>query len=470
MKPSYVNDVLPSNLKVFWEAYVKPSGLIYSDWEKLPEEAREPMLHIVRDLRDVFEVQRKEWCIPVLSVPWVNALMVYGPAGFKSALGLAHEVKGYCEYSRKMLNEKANCLEVHAYLMGLIQDPEFYSRALLESFVLYELDIPLQEFYSTEFVERNVAEKRSKTSEGEPGVYRDACIERFEEFERIDRVESIREIPQEHWILYRYVVARQLKKACKAVNINPRELIEALGKLVIREVRGGEIVDMATVGRRAIVATVKALRLVAEGIELSEAVKQAVKSTSGYVGKAYECFRILYGGDFAHEYTEGFSDAELLVFNNPDKAFSHFCSEVYSTIKANLAARLLYVHPFNRIFTEPLIVVSEDKDIYVRLRIPKDLKKYLARSPSLVAALVNAKMMLLKLWEEASMTSLYKVDLNHAEKIQVKDVEIETPKILLNIRRAEALRGLAEDPAFIMEAENLQKHLIKAAGELRILK
>jgi hypothetical protein len=96
--PIHVDDILEScSLKVFWSAMVDEKGFFSIDWMGLPEDDRGLMMGLVRDSKRCFDEWRGEWRrkhkdAPSMTVPWVNAAMVYGRA--MQHFARLHEIGG----------------------------------------------------------------------------------------------------------------------------------------------------------------------------------------------------------------------------------------------------------------------------------------------------------------------------------------------------------------------------------------
>jgi hypothetical protein len=116
---------------------VDEKGFFSIDWMGLPEDDRRLMLGLVKSLRLCFEGWREKWRrkqggedVPAMTVPWVNAAMVYG--GAIQPLGVKHEVGGHYKLESMMPPVKlANLLVQTSYLLSLPENSEFWSRALL---------------------------------------------------------------------------------------------------------------------------------------------------------------------------------------------------------------------------------------------------------------------------------------------------------------------------------------------------
>lgn len=82
----------------------------YVDWEGLPDEAKEPMLQISRELKEMFDSRRRIFKEPSCILPWSNTAFIYGGTEQKKIVGEVHEIKGHHEFNN-MLN-KIDCIIV----------------------------------------------------------------------------------------------------------------------------------------------------------------------------------------------------------------------------------------------------------------------------------------------------------------------------------------------------------------------
>jgi hypothetical protein len=208
------------------------------------------------------------------------------------------------------------------------------------------------------------------------------------------------------------------------------------------------------------------LRIIAEGAGMQEALKKALKPASEDIEEMHRNYEILFNKDVADMLLKGALSDKAVFMESPEQAFQQFCSEAYADIKD-----LLFLHPFNRVFSESLILVSEEeKNVSINICIPEELKEYFDISSHLFPALLASKIMLLKLWKTASSEELYKVDLKNVEKIEVKDVTVEMPGVWWFPHKAEIFKNLAYDDEFVNVAESLSRNLVKATEELKVLK
>ncbi|MGB9828238.1 MAG: hypothetical protein ACPLSM_06950, partial [Thermosphaera sp.] len=162
--PVHVDDSLEGSLRVFWKKHFNSKGFTYLDWERLPEDVQWPLDLVEKGLKSSFKRLRENAEFLGLTVPWVNAHMVYGKGeGLRERLGVFHETLGHGEYSMKTPSEKMGCLGVTLSLLLLEDDKTLISRFLLETLLHYEICSALQEFYATEIVERSRAEGWSKS-------------------------------------------------------------------------------------------------------------------------------------------------------------------------------------------------------------------------------------------------------------------------------------------------------------------
>jgi hypothetical protein len=179
-------------------------------------------------------------------------------------------------------------------------------------------------------------------------------------------------------------------------------------------------------------------------------------------------YEVLFGRDVADKVVKGIlSDIKRAVFmESPEQAFQQFCSEEYADTKD-----LLFLNPFNRVFSESLILVSEeDENVSISINIPAELSKYFEESSHLFPALLALKAMLLKFFMKTRGEELCDVYLKSVEKVEVKDVTVEIPMIRAFVRKAEIFRSLAEDQEFREATEKLRVNLARAAEELKVLK
>jgi len=106
--------------------------------------------------------------------------------------------------------------------------------------------------------------------------------------------------------------------------------------------------------------------------------------------------------------------------------------------------------------------------------VPRLVDNYGDRVNNLIAALVNAKAVSLKLLiaaeEACALTQLYKVNLGKIERIYVKDALIEFPEIIVYPNAADVFKNLRYDDVFNNAQDNFEKYLLKAAEDFKILK
>jgi hypothetical protein len=315
-----------------------------------------------------------------------------------------------------------------------------------------ESSAAIHEFYATELVERGEAEKWSTSPDED---FKRVGRRRLKELDEIMRYESIRDVPQENWQLYRYVAARQLREAFKEAKVNPNTFFSELARI-----RTGiaPILDMVYVG--------EALRIIAEGAGMQEALKEAVRPTSEDIEVIRRNYEILFDRDIADMLVKRALSDKAVFMESPEQAFQQFCSEEYADTKD-----LLFLNPFNRVFSESLILVEEKgKNVSISINIPAELSKYFEESSHLFPALLASKIMLLKLWEAMGSEELYEVDLKNVEKVEVRDVTVEMTIIRAFGRKAGIFRSLAEDQEFKESTERFRINLARAAEELKVLK
>jgi hypothetical protein len=127
---------------------------------------------------------------------------------------------------------------------------------------------------------------------------------------------------------------------------------------------------------------------------------------------------------------------------SPEQVFQQLCSEEYEGFVGEMIEGLLLLHPFNRVFSESLILISEeDENVSISICIPEDLKEYLDIRNHLFPALLASKAMLLKLWKTAGSEELYEAYLKSVEKVKVKDVTVEMPMTRGSIKRLKSLEA-----------------------------
>jgi hypothetical protein len=196
---------------------------------------------------------------------------------------------------------------------------------------------------------------------------------------------------------------------------------------------------------------------------MQEAIKEALKLTSEGIEVTRRRYEVLFGRDVADIYVKRLLSDKAFFMESPEQVFQQFCSEAYANIKD-----LFYLHPFNRVFSESLILISEEeKNVSISICIPADLKEYFDISSHLFPALLASKAMLLKLWKTASSEELYEADLKNVEKVEVRDVTVERPEIEIDVNKAEIFRSLAEDQEFREATERFRVNLARAAEELK---
>jgi hypothetical protein len=375
--------------------------------------------------------------------------MVYGRAMQRFAR--LHEIGGHNELGKMMPNSKLRNLLVQEDLLRLPEKPEFYSRGLFDRITFNESSAATHEFYATELVERGEAEKWSRSQDE---ALKTLGLRRLRELDEAAEHESIRDVPQENWQLYRYVAARQLREAFEEAKVDPSRFFSESAKLRTRT----SILNTEYVART--------LRIVAEGAGMQEAIKEALKPTSEGIEVMHRRYEILFDRDFADKAVKRLLSDKAFFMESPEQAFQQICSEAYADTKY-----LLYLHPFNRVFSESLILISEeDENVSISINIPEDLSKYFEESSHLFPALLASKAMLLKLWEAKGGEELYEVDLKNVEDVEVKDVTVELPEIEIDVNKAEIFRSLAEDQEFKESTERFRINLARAAKELKVLK
>jgi hypothetical protein len=345
---------------------------------------------------------------------------------------------------------KMRNLLVQVDLLRLPEDPEIYSRVLFDRIMSNEASAATHEFYATELVERGEAEKWSKSQDE---ALKTLGLRRLKELDEAAEYESIRDVPQENWQLYRYVAARQLGEAFEEAKVDPSMFFSELARIRT----GAPILDMVYVG--------EALRIIAEGADMQEALKEAVRPTSEDIEEMHRRYEILFDRDLADMLVKRLlSDIKRAFFmESPGQAFQQLCSKEYADTKD-----LLFLNPFNRVFSESLILISEEeKNVSISINIPEDLSKYFEESSHLFPALLASKIMLLKLWEAMGSEELYEAYLKSVKKVEVKDVTVEIPVIGVFGRKAGIFRSLAEDREFREATKKLRVNLARAAEELK---
>jgi len=349
-QPVHVDDALSSSLRVFTTVRFRGN---YVEWERLPEEVRRPMLQISRELKKKFDFKRgisKEPSSCIL--PWSNAAFIYGGTEQKKIIGEAHEIKGHHEFNNMPMN-KIDCIIVLRTPLMLRENPNFTSKFLLDAFTGNEFAASVQELYATELIERGLIEEWLK-SRDKP--FYDVASERLKAIESTRRYESITDIPEQNWTLYRYVVARQLRETFNQAKMDPEKFFEKLARVKSSAVKSS-------------ISIAKILQLVGEGLSIEEAVKQSVLSKD-MLEDAYKTKGALFGRKYVERYIDILTHEleKVISVNNSDEAFEQQCSEL-SHKASNVMEKLLLTPPFNRVFTESLIVVKEeDRDVSIDLR------------------------------------------------------------------------------------------------------
>jgi hypothetical protein len=377
--------------------------------------------------------------------------MVYG--GIMQRFARLHEIGGHNEFEKMMPSSKLRKLLVQAGLLLLPEVPEraLLSRDLFDEIVTNEASAATHEFYATELVERGEAERWSTSPDED---FKRVGRRRLKELDEAAEYESIRDVPQENWQLYRYVAARQLVEAFEEAKVDPSMFFSESARLITRTI------DILHIGYVA-----RTLRIIAEGAGMQEAIEEALRPEDiEVIRRRYE---VLFGRDVADKVVKGIlSDIKRAFFmESPEQAFQQLCSETYANTKD-----LLYLHPFNRVFSESLILISEeDSNISISICIPADLKEYFDISSHLFPALLASKAMLLKLWKTASSEEFYGADLKNVEEVEVRDVTVEIPVTRGFGGKAGIFRSLAEDREFREATKKLRVNLARAAKELKVL-